>query len=287
MSFSSDIKEELSKVNNLKNKEILEAEFLGYILTGNTTNSVSVLEFITENEFNIERFYRILFNLDIEYEPNVRGKVFVATIAKTEKVEELMQIKLEANEEIQKAIVKGAFLGAGSITDPNKQYHLEIIFEEKNNAEYVLNICKSFGVFLKLLELENKVQLYIKDGEEISKFLALLGANKGVLSFEDVRVTKEIKNNVNRLVNCETANLNKIVNASVNQVNDIKLIQKLNKFEELPDYLKEIAILRLENPDMSLKALGELLENPIGKSGVNHRLQKIHDFAEELRQRDA
>ncbi len=283
MSFSSDIKEELSKVNNLKNKDILEAEFLGYILTGNTTNNDDILEFITENEFNIERFYRILFNLEIEYEPNIRGKVFVATINKTEKVNELMQIKIDANEEIQKAIVKGAFLGAGSITDPNKQYHLEIIFEEKNNAEYVLNICKSFGVFLKVLELENKVQLYIKDGEEISKFLALLGANKGVLSFEDVRVTKEIKNNVNRLVNCETANLNKIVNASVNQVNDIKLIQNLNKFEELPDYLKEIALLRLENPDASLKALGEMLENPIGKSGVNHRLQKIHDFAEELR----
>ena len=283
MSFSSDIKEELSKVNNLKNKEILEAEFLGYILTVNTTNSDSVLEFITENEFNIERFYRILFNLEIEYEPNVRGKVFVATINKTEKVENLMQVRIDANEEIQKAIVKGAFLGAGSITDPNKQYHLEIIFEEKNNAEYVLNICKSFGVYLKILDLENKVQLYIKDGEEISKFLALLGANKGVLSFEDVRVTKEIKNNVNRLVNCETANLNKIVNASVNQVNDIKLIQNLNKFEELPDYLKEIALLRLENPDASLKALGEMLENPIGKSGVNHRLQKIHDFAEELR----
>ena len=284
MSFSSDIKEELSKVNNLKNKEILEAEFLGYILTGNTTNSDSVLEFITENEFNIERFYRILFNLEIEYEPNVRGKVFVATINKTEKVENLMQVRIDANEEIQKAIVKGAFLGAGSITDPNKQYHLEIIFEEKNNAEYVLNICKSFGVYLKILDLENKVQLYIKDGEEISKFLALLGANKGVLSFEDVRITKEIKNNVNRLVNCETANLNKIVNASVNQVNDIKLIQNLNKFEEMPDYLKEIALLRLENPDVSLKALGEMLENPIGKSGVNHRLQKIHDFAEELRQ---
>ena len=284
MSFSSDIKEELSKVNNLKNKEILEAEFLGYILTGNTTNTKNILEFITENEFNIERFYRILFNLEIEYEPSVRGKVFVATINKTEKVENLMQIKIDSNEEIQKSIVKGAFLGAGSITDPNKQYHLEIIFEEKNNAEYVLNICKRFGVYLKLLELENKVQLYIKDGEEISKFLALLSANKGVLAFEDVRITKEIKNNVNRLVNCETANLNKIVNASVNQVNDIKLIQKLNKFEELPDYLKEIALLRLENPDVSLKALGEMLENPIGKSGVNHRLQKIHDFAEELRQ---
>ena len=283
MSFSSDIKEELSKVNNLKNKTILEAEFLGYILTGNTTNSRDVLEFITENEFNIERFYRILFNLGIEYEPEVRGKVFVATIKKTEDVEKLMEIKLEQNDELQKAIVKGAFLGAGSITDPNKQYHLEIFFQEKNNAEYILNICKTFGVYLKILEYNNKFQLYIKDGEEISKFLALLGANRGVLSFEDVRITKEIKNNVNRLVNCETANLNKIVNASVNQVNDIKLIQKLNKFEELPEDLKEIALIRLENPDMSLKALGELLEKPIGKSGVNHRLKKIHRLAEENR----
>ena len=284
MSFSSDIKEELTKINNFKNKTLLEAEFLGYILTGNTTNNEDYLEFITENEFNIERFYKILFNLEIEYEPEIRGKVFVAIIKKTEKVERLMTLNLDNNDEVKKSIVKGAFLGAGSVTDPNKQYHLEITFEEKNNAEYVLNICKTYGVFLKILELENKVQLYIKDGEEISKFLALLGANKGVLSFEDVRITKEIKNNVNRLVNCETANLNKIVNASVNQVNDIKLIQKLNKFEELPSELKEIAILRLENPDASLKSLGELLENPIGKSGVNHRLQRIHEFAEELRE---
>lgn len=283
MSFSSDIKEELSKVNNFKNKNLLEAEFLGYILTGNSSNNDEYLEFITENEFNIERFYKILFNLEIEYEPDIRGKVFVATIRKNEKIEKLMEIKLDNNEELRKAIVRGAFLGAGSITDPNKQYHLEILFQERNNAEYILNICKSFGVYLKILESKEKIQLYIKDGEEISKFLALLGSNKGVLSFEDVRITKEIKNNVNRLVNCETANLNKIVNASVDQVNDIKLIQKLNKFEELPEYLKEIALIRLENPEVSLKGLGEMLEKPIGKSGVNHRLKKIHDFAEELR----
>lgn len=283
MSFSSDIKEELSKVNNFKNKNLLEAEFLGYILTGNSSNNDKYLEFITENEFNIERFYKILFNLEIEYEPDIRGKVFVATIRKNEKIEKLMEIKLDNNEELRKAIVRGAFLGAGSITDPNKQYHLEILFQERNNAEYILNICKSFGVYLKILESKEKIQLYIKDGEEISKFLALLGSNKGVLSFEDVRITKEIKNNVNRLVNCETANLNKIVNASVDQVNDIKLIQKLNKFEELPEYLKEIALIRLENPEVSLKGLGEMLEKPIGKSGVNHRLKKIHDFAEELR----
>ena len=283
MSFSSDIKEELSKIKNLKDKQILEAEFLGYILTGNTSNNENYLEFVTENEFNIEKFYKILFNLNIEYEPNVRGKVFVATIRKSEKVLKLMNIKLDSDEEIKKAIVRGCFLGAGSITNPNKQYHLEIFFEEKNNLEYISNICKEFGVFLKELQVKNKYQLYIKDGEEISKFLALIGANKGVMEFEDVRITKEIKNNVNRLVNCETANLNKIVNASVDQVNDIKLIQKFKKFDELPEYLKEIALLRLENPDASLKLLGEMLEKPIGKSGVNHRLQKIHEIAEELR----
>lgn len=283
MSFSSDIKEELSKIKNLKDKANLEAEFLGYILTGNTSNSNNSLEFITENEFNIEKFYKILFNLEIEYEPSIRGKVFVANINKNEKVEQLMRLKLDSDEEIKKAIVRGAFMGAGSVTDPQKQYHLEIIFEEKNNAEYILNICKEFGVFLKILENKKKFQLYIKDGEEISKFLALIGANKAVMIFEDVRIKKEIKNNVNRLVNCETANLNKIVNAAVDQVNDIKLIQKSKKFDELPEYLKEIALLRLENQDASLKSLGEMLEKPIGKSGVSHRLQKIHEIAEELR----
>lgn len=284
MSFSSEIKEELSKINNLKNKELIKSEFLGYILTGNTTNSENFLEFITENEFNIERFYKILFSLNIEYEPSIRGKVFVATIEKNEKVNELLQLNLDDVDESKKAIVKGSFLGAGSINDPKKQYHLEIIFQEKNNAEYILNLCKSFNVHLKLLENKNKTYLYIKDAEEISKFLALIGASKAVLNLEEIRITKEIKNNVNRLVNCETANLNKIVNASVNQINDIKLIMNLKKFDELPDYLKEIAMIRLENPEVSLKSLGEMLENPIGKSGVNHRLQKIHEIAEELRQ---
>ena len=283
MSFSSEIKEELSKVNNLKDKKLLEAEFLGYILTGNTVNNNQSIEFITENEFNIERFYKILFNLGIDYEPSTKGKVFVATININENLEEYMTLKLDAEEEVRKAIVKGAFLGAGSVNDPNKQYHLEITFGELNNAEYILNLCKKFGVFLKIMEVKERIVLYIKEAEEISKFLALIGSNKGVLAFEDVRITKEVKNNVNRLVNCETANLNRIINASVDQINDIKLLKNLNKFEELPDYLKQVAYLRLENPDASLKALGEMLEKPLGKSGVNHRLQKIHEIAEELR----
>ena len=283
MSFSSDIKEELSKVNNYKNKEILMAELLGYILTANTTDFSSYMEYTTENEFNIERFYKILFNLEIDYEPKIDGKCFVATIKKDSRLNKVFEIISNNNEEVQKSIVKGAFMGSGSITDPNKQYHLEIPFNDIKNAEIIINICKNYGVNLKLLESKGKFNIYIKEGEEISKFLALIYSNKGVMGFEDIRIQREVKNNVNRYVNCETANLNKIVNAAVDQINDIKLIKKLKKFDELPEYLKEIAEVRVENPELSLKALGELLEKPIGKSGVNHRLQKIHEIAEELR----
>ena len=284
MSFSSEIKEELSKINNFKNIELIAAEFLGYILSANTIlNLDDVVEFITENEFNIERFYKILFSLKLEYEPEIRGKVFVAKIKKDENLFKYLVLKQDLQDEVKRAIVKGCFLGAGSVSNPEKQNHLEIVFSSKENLEYVNNICRMYNINLKELITDDKYMLYIKDGEEISKFLALIGANKAVLEYEDIRIIRELKNNINRKVNCETANLNKTVSASVVQVDDIKLIMKLKKFEELPDYLKEIAILRLENPDASLVELGQMLKRPIGKSGVNHRLKKIHEIADELR----
>lgn len=283
MSFSADIKEELSKVNNLNDKEALKAEFLGYLLTWKVNRKDGNIEFLTENAFNVERFYKILFNLGLNYEPETYGKYFKTTIFQDEITNEVLGMDLNAKTEILRIIVKGAFLSTGSVNNPEKKYHLEINFEEKKNAEYILNICKANGVHLKLLESKNKYILYIKEGEEISKFLALIGANKAVMKFEDVRAEREIKNNVNRKVNCETANLNKTINAAVNQVNDIKLIQRLKKFDELSEDLKSIALLRLEYPDLSLKELGEQLEPPLGKSGVNHRMKKIHEFAEELK----
>lgn len=283
MSFSADVKEELSKINTLNNKEVLRAELLGYILTGNTSNYEEIIEYITENEFNIERIYKILFNLNIEYEPEIRGKTYVAKILKTDEILEILNITNQNNENIQKAIVRGAFLGSGSMNNPENNYHLEVIFLEKENSIFILNICKLFEIKMKTIEKDGKTILYIKDGEGISRFLALIGAVKSVLKYEDVRILKEMKNNVNRLVNCETANLNKIVNAAVAQINDIKLIKKLNKFEELPDYLKEIANVRLEFPDASLKELGQKLNPVLGKSGVNHRLKKLQEIAEDLK----
>lgn len=280
MSFSSSVKEELGKINIYNKKEIVEAEILGYMLSGNTTVEDDYIYFITENEFNIERLYKLLFNLKIDYEPETRRKVYVAKVKK----EELSKLKREetiSDEEELKAIVRGAFLGSGSINDPNKKYHLEILLKSRDNAMYLQNIIKMFGVKTKLLESNNTI--YIKEGEEISKFLALIGATKSVLSFEEIRVLRDTRNNVNRLVNCETANLNKIVNASVKQIEDIKFLKKMKKFDSMPDYLVEIAELRLENPEISLKELGQMLENPIGKSGVNHRLKKIQEYADEIR----
>lgn len=283
MSFSSDIKEELSKVNNFNDREALKAEFLGYLLTWKINKQNENIEFLTENEFNVERFYKILFKLGLNYEPETYGKFFKTTIFQNELTNEVLGMDLNAKSEALRSIVKGAFMSTGSVNNPENNYHLEMSFVEEKNAEYVLNICKSYDVNLKLLESKGKFILYIKEGEEISKFLALIGANNGVMKFEDIRTTREVRNNVNRKVNCETANLNKTIDASVNQVNDIKLIQKLNKFEELSEDLQAIASLRLEYPDLSLKELGEQLEPPLGKSGVNHRMKKIHEIAEELR----
>lgn len=283
MSFSSDIKEELSKVNNFNDREALKAEFLGYLLTWKINKQNENIEFLTENEFNVERFYKILFKLGLNYEPETYGKYFKTSIFQNELTNEVLGMDLNAKSEALRSIVKGAFMSTGSVNNPESNYHLEMIFVERKNAEYILNICKTYDVNLKLLESKGKFILYIKEGEEISKFLALIGANNGVMKFEDIRTTREVRNNVNRKVNCETANLNKIIDASVNQVNDIKLIQKLNKFDELSEDLQAIALVRLEYPDLSLKELGEQLEPPLGKSGVNHRMKKIHEIAEELR----
>lgn len=277
MSFSSEVKEELSKINNFSKKEFIEAELIGYLLSANTKIEKKNIEFLTENEFNIERIYKILFKLDIEYEPEIKGKTYTAKIENIglRKVEELKK------EEEKKALVRGIFLGSGSINDPNKKYHLEILLNNKDIAQYIQNILKESGIKTKILEKNNTI--YIKEGEEISKFLAFIGAQKSVLKFEDIRVMKDMRNTVNRQVNCETANLNKTVGAAVIQIDAINFLKKMKKYEELPDPLIEIAELRIEYPEMSLKDLGMHLENPIGKSGVNHRLKKIIEIADEFK----
>ena len=286
MSFSSDIKQELNKNSNLANKNIVKQELVGYLISGNI-NIVNnkEIKFSTESDYNINRFSKLLTNLDINHSIDMVGKNFVITL-KTKEIDfieydkETVKIKeIPENQEEKKAIIRGTFMGAGSINNPEREYHLEMEVTNEQNMNTVLNLLLEFGIKAKYMEAKNKYYIYLKEGEEISKFLALIGAAKAVMKFEDIRIQKEMRGKVNRLVNCETANLNKTINASIEQIAAIRKLQENGEFKKLDDNLKEIALLRLENPDMSLIELGKKLKVPIGKSGVNYRLKKIMEIA--------
>ena len=276
MSFSVGVKEEIGGINIYNKDNLVKAEILGYLISSNF--SEDTCEFFTENEFNIERFYKLLFKMGIDYEPDVRGKTFVAKILSNIDFKDISDLKTEDE---FKALVRGAFLGSGSVNDPNKKYHLVMTFNHVDSALFFQNLLKNFSVKVKILE--SKKSIYIKEGEEISKFLAFIGASKSVLKFEDIRVMRDMRNNVNRIVNCETANLNKTVNAALEQIEAIDFLKKMKKFDSLSDDLIEIAEVRVNNPEATLKELGEMLDNQIGKSGVNHRLKKILDIANEIK----
>ena len=194
-----------------------------------------------------------------------------------------MNSQMKQDEQLARLCIREAFIKSGSMNDPNKKYHLEIMFKTKKKAEEMQTLLNNFNINAKIIKREKDYMLYLKDGEEISEFLALIGANSSVIKFEEIRVLKETRNDINRLVNCETANLNKTINAAVKQIEDIKLIKKKRKFSNLPENLQEIAELRIANPDVSLVELGKMLSEPIGKSGVNHRLKKLSAIAEDLR----
>ena len=286
MSFSSDIKQELNKNSNLANKNIVKQELVGYLISGNI-NIVNnkEIKFSTESDYNINRFSKLLTNLDINHSIDMVGKNFVITL-KTKEIEfieydkETVKIKeVPENQEEKKAIIRGTFMGAGSINNPEREYHLEMEVTNEQNMNTVLDLLSEFGIKAKYMEAKNKYYIYLKEGEEISKFLALIGAAKAVMKFEDIRIQKEMRGKVNRLVNCETANLNKTINASIEQIAAIRKLQENGEFKKLDDNLKEIALLRLENPDMPLIELGKKLKVPIGKSGVNYRLRKIMEIA--------
>ncbi len=272
-SFSRKVKEELSKLNNLSNKNLVKCELQGYLLT------TALNKFTTENEYNINRFSKLLSNSGLDdFKIEMQGNKFCITTKK--KIEITQEIK---DIEEAKAIVRGSFMGAGSITNPKSKYHLEIVFQTEENALKINEILNHFQINSKILKRAKNYIIYIKDGEDISNFLAFIGANSSMLKFEENRVIRNVRNNVNRIVNCETANLNKVITTAVKQIDDIKFIKKCNKFNELSDGEKELANLRLKNPESSLTELGKMLENPISKSGVNHRMKAIQEKAEELR----
>lgn len=187
------------------------------------------------------------------------------------------------DDKCKRAYIRGAFLGGGSISNPEKTYHLEFVTHNNDYAVELSSLINTYSLSSKVIQRKNSYIIYLKEGEQIIDLLNIIGAYSSLLELENVRILKEMRNNVNRLVNCETANLSKTVNASVRQVESINLIVQEIGLQRLPKNLREIADLRLKHPDESLKELGEMLEPPVGKSGVNHRLRKIEKIAEELR----
>jgi len=246
MSFSSEIKSEiLEKFNKYsKSKDYIKAERFGELLTIKSTKQ----ELLNQ--------YSDLFEIE------------------------------NLNEELIKAILKGAFLSSGCITNPNNSYHFEISFKNKACSEFLISLLSFIEFTPKLIKREKNSQyiIYIKDSEQISTLLNLMDASKSLLNFENIRVEKDVKNNINRTVNCETANLTKTINASLKQINAINKIKKKGKFNFLDDRLKVVANIRLKYPDESIEFLSNELskKEKISKSGVKHRLDKIIQVAEKI-----
>lgn len=182
-----------------------------------------------------------------------------------------------------RAYIRGAFLAAGSITDPEKGYHFEIVATSEEKAQQLISKLEVFDIEAKSIERKGHMVVYIKEGAQIVDVLNVMEAHNALMDLENVRILKEVRNSVNRQVNCETANINKTVNAAVKQIEDIQFIQAQIGLDELPLQLKEAAMLRLEYPEAPLKELGNFMNPPVGKSGINHRLRKLCQIADELR----
>lgn len=183
----------------------------------------------------------------------------------------------------KRAFLRGAFLASGSISNPEKSYHIEIVCSGSKKAEQIKTIINSFGLDAKVIIRKKSHVVYLKEASQIVDMLNVMEATNALMNMENIRILKEMRNTVNRKVNCETANLNKTVSAAVKQLEDIRYIQERIGLKKLPEGLLEMAEVRLEYPNASLKELGDLLSVPIGKSGVNHRLRKLSEIADKLR----
>lgn len=313
MSFSKEVKEELSmQMPSARHCMIAEIAAIislcGRILI--TTGNKFSLKIQTENLFVARKYFTLLkkaFNIksDITIRQNTylkNSRTYTITVNEHESAIRILQaikfinqyMEIEENMSIvdnvvimesccKRAFLRGAFLSVGSISKPETSYHFEMVCTTYARAEQLCHIIKFFDIDAKIVERKRHFVVYIKDSESIVDMLNIMEAHQSLMELENIRILKEMRNSVNRKVNCETANLNKTVSAAVKQIEDIELIRDTVGFGNLAKPLKEMAEVRLENPDASLKELGTLLDPPVGKSGVNHRLKRLSEIAEQLR----
>lgn len=185
----------------------------------------------------------------------------------------------------RRAYLRGAFLAGGSVNNPEgSSYHMEIASMYEEHCHALCALANTFELNARCIERKKGFVLYLKEGEKIIEFLNIIGAHQALFKFEDVRIMRDMRNSVNRIVNCETANLNKTIDAAVRQIDNIRLLEKEYGLHNLPEKLREVAEVRLQHPDMNLKEVGAMLKGAVSKSGVNHRLRKIDELAEKIRE---
>lgn len=314
MSFSSGVKEELSRHQTLaRHCQIAEIAAIISMCGGVSISEKNNfrLKIQTENVFVARKYFTLLkkaFNIEVEISirQNTFSKAYrmytVAVLRHEDAVGVLKAAKLLSREmEIEenfsitdnlvvqktccrRAFLRGAFLAAGSISDPQKFYHFEIVCTSRKKAVQIQDMIRFFGMDAKIVQRKKYEVVYLKEGAQIVDILNVMGAHVSLMDLENVRILKEMRNSVNRKVNCETANIHKTVHAAVRQIEDIRYIQRKTGFGQLSEGLAQLAELRLEQPEATLKELGEMLSPPVGKSGVNHRLRKLSALAEKLRE---
>ena len=310
LSFSHKVKEELAlQFGNARHCQI--AELAAYL---NMCGEIACfyenfcLKIHTENFYVAKKCFTLLqnaFNIRLDISVHSSGKKrhsYLLLLRDTQQIRRVLQacgihydVKTCQMEHsisalvtgsicCRRAYLRGAFLAVGSVNDPNKNYHLEFVMQTARLAEQLREMMYSFSLEAKIVPRKEHFVVYLKEGEQIVDLLNVMGAHVALMELENVRIVKEMRNDINRKVNCETANLNKVVGAAVKQLEDISYIQQTIGLHKLSPQLQELAEVRLQYPDKSLKELGMLLSEPVGKSGVNHRLRKISGIAETLRE---
>lgn len=313
MSFSIKVKNELANhISNATHCRIAELAALismcGSVMIDENNNYKIRIK--TETQPTAEKIKKLLWktfkvDVDISTRENAyskEGRTYTLLVGDHQQALKILQATklINENNEIgenfsitnnivimkdccKRAFIRGAFMAAGSISDPNKSYHFEIKCNSEKKAKQLIELLENYNIDGKMVARKGGYVVYIKEGEGIVDVLNVMEAHVSLMEMENVRILKGMSNYYNRQVNCETANIKKTVATSVRQIDDIDFIIQNKGIDYLPEKLQDIAWVRKENPDASLQELGEMLDPPLGKSGVNHRLRKICQIAQELR----
>ena len=287
MSFSSEVKEELAKhISPARHCQIAElAAIMNYCgQYGRDREGNYTIGFQMENEAARRKGFTLLkktYNIDTDV--SISEEQMKSFLFKIGNLDEPVSHLLIKNSCCQRAFLRGAFLSIGSMSDPQKGYHLEFVCTTEEKARQLQSVIQGFGIDAKIVIRTRYYVVYLKEGAGIVDLLNVCEAHVSLMKLENLRILKEMRNSINRRVNCEAANITKTVTAATRQIDDIMYIRDHYGFQKLSENLRQMAEVRLENPDAPLKELGEYLNPPVGKSGVNHRLRKLSELAEKIR----